>query len=300
MQNNISVIIPTYNLKKDLIEAIESLLSQSLKSFEIIVVDNASTDGTAEAMRDFIKAKKIDNVILIQNKKNLGVTGGRNSGIKNAKGKYLLFFDHDMVADKHMLQELLKVAESKKEIGIVTPKIYYWEEKNNIWSAGTDVNVWTGQSLFRGGDDIGQYQKVQKVSVAPAVLLVKEEVIKKIGGFDNIYFATYEDTDYCFRAKKSGYLTYYTPYAIAYHKIPFSVDLSLQRLIQRTYWVSRNRIIFMKKFGKSFIVFLFFLPLFSLYYLALSFKYRKPKAALNYVRGIIDGLKYKNDTTLFR
>ena len=84
-----------------------------------------------------------------------------------------------MVADKGMLEELVKVSESDNEVGIVTPKIYYSDDKDRIWSAGTGMNLWTGQVLFRGGKDMGQFDVSEEVQVAPAAMLVKRKVLDK-------------------------------------------------------------------------------------------------------------------------
>lgn len=284
---NISVIIPTYNSWKTLESCVQSILNQKSKPYEIIVVDNASTDNTSK------KIKKIfPEVKLVTLKRNFGVTGGRNAGLKKANSivDYYIFFDHDMVADKNMLDELVKVAESSENIGIMTPKIFYWTVKKRIWAAGTGINLWTGQVLFRGGYDVGQYDEICEVQVAPAVLLVKKKVVDKIKGFDNKYFATYEDTDYCFRAKRAGFKTYYTPYAMAYHKISPERKDEAERLLSRAYWVGRNRIFFMRDFGKNFLIFSLFIPVFSLNYLVLSIKYGSLKDFVLYMKGVFDGL----------
>ena len=283
----ISVIIPTINSWETLKSCIKSVQNQSVKPFEIIVVDNASTDGTSKKIRQYFPKVK-----LITMSKNTGVTGGRNAGIKlvNKKANYLFFFDHDMVADKNMLKELTVVAMMEPNIGIVTPKIYYFGNKKRIWSAGTGINLWTGQILFRGGEDIGQYENAEEVQVAPAALLVKKEAMGKIKLFDDIYFATYEDTDFCFRAKRAGFKTYYAPYALAFHKLPMDFKEESRRLLSRSYWIGRNRVIFMKKFGKNFFIFLFFLPLYSLYYLIIALRYRQILSWLRFFQGTIVGI----------
>ena len=122
------------------------------------------------------------------------------------------------------------------------------------------------------------------------MLLVKAEVVEKVSGFDEKYFATYEDTDFCFRAKNKGFLTFYTPKAIAYHKIPYDDRDAMRRLLERTYYIGRNRVLFMKKFAKSYPIFLLFISIYLLYYLYLSLKYSSPKAVLDFIRGTISGM----------
>jgi GT2 family glycosyltransferase len=283
----ISVVIPTYNSWKTLKLCIDSIKNQTLKPGEILVVDNNSSDETATKVKKYFPEVK-----LIIMKSNTGVTGGRNAGIKlaNKNSDYLFFFDHDMYAHPHMLEELAAVAESGENIGIVTPKIYYYKDKKRIWAAGTGINLWTGQVLFRGGKDIGQFEKVEEVQIAPAAMLIKKSVIKKIKEFDMRYFATYEDTDFCFRAKKIGFTVYYSPKAIAYHDLPIDFRQESVRLLSRSYWVGRNRVIFMKDFGKNFLVFLVFLPIYFLYYLKLALKFNNLNAWKEFIKGTVAGL----------
>lgn len=283
----ISVVIPTYNSWKTLKDCIYSIQNQTLKPYEIIVIDNASTDGTPKNVkRNFRKVK------LVQMDRNTGVSGGRNAGIKAASknSSFIFFFDHDMVADQKMLEELVGVTNKKRKNGIVTPKIYYWEDKNRIWSAGTGMNLLTGQVLFRGGQDEGQFDKVEEVQVAPAAFLVGKKVIEKIGGFDEKYFATYEDTDFSFRARKGGFKIYYSPKAVAYHKISTDPKKEADRLLSRAYWVGKYRVLFMKDFGKNFFVFLFFLPVFIIYYLILALRYNRFSSWVNFVSGTVSGI----------
>lgn len=281
------VVIPTYNSWDTLKSCIASIQNQTVKPGEIIVVNNGSTDQTSGKVKEKFPAIK-----LIDLKINTGVTGGRNTGIKNANRfyDYLLFFDHDMVADQNMISELIKVAQTDPKIGIVTPKIYYWVDKKRIWSAGTSINLWSGQIIFRGGQDSGQYDKQEEIQVAPAAMLVKKDVIRKLKKFDDTYFATYEDTDFCFRARHAGFKTYYAPQAKAYHKLPTDFEEESKRLLSRSYWVGRNRVIFMKKYGKNFFIFLLFLPLYSLYYLLLSIRCRQILNWFKFLQGTLVGI----------
>ena len=283
----ISVIIPTFNSWKTLKDCILSIQDQSIKPLEIIVIDNASTDSTYNKVRS-----NFPNVKVVKLDYNSGVTGGRNKGIMEAAKDtdYFLFFDHDMIADKKMLDEMLKVAQSEENVGIVTPKIYYLEDKKRIWSAGTGINLWTGQIIFRGGVDIGQYEQVEEVQVAPASFLVKKSVIDEIKGFDDRYFVTYEDTDFCFRARREGYKTYYCPRALAYHNIPVDSKSESIRLLSRSYWIGRNRILFMKDYANNFMIFTLFLPLYLIYYLNLSIRYKRYLEWFNYLKGTVNGL----------
>lgn len=283
----ISVIIPTLNSWSTLRSCVVSVYNQSFKPFGVIVVDNGSSDGTSEKIR-----REFPKVKLVTLKRNTGVTGGRNVGIKIAskKSDYLLFLDHDVIADKNMLLNLVKVAEMDKSYGIITPKIFYWENRGRIWAAGTNINLWTGQILFRGGRDYGQFEKIEEVQVAPAVILVKRKALDQIGGFDDKYFATYEDTDFCFRAKDYNFKTIYAPEAIAFHKIsPQHLD-EQKRLLDRSFWIGRNRVLFMKDYGKSYYLFLFFSIMYMLYFIKMSIEQRNLNGLVNYIKGYTLGI----------
>lgn len=289
--SKISVIIPTLNSWVTLKSCITSIYNQTLKPAEIIVVDNASFDKTSlEVKKNFPKVK------LVILKRNTGVTGGRNEGINkaNKNSKYLLFIDHDMVADKNMLLNLVKVAEMDRSYGIITPKIYYWEGKKRVWAAGTNINLWSGQVLFRGGKDKGQFEKIEEVQVAPAAIFVKREILNKINEFDNRYFVTYEDTDFCFRAKREGFKTIYAPAAIAYHKISPLCSDERKRLLDRSFWIGRNRVLFMRDYGKNYYLFLLFSPIYLLYFIKLALEQKDLKGLMNYLKGFIAGIQNKS------
>lgn len=283
----VSAIVPTWNGSKTISACIASLQKQALRFNEIIVVDNGSTDGTEN-----IISRQFPKVRLMRLAKNTGVSGGRNTGIDIASKRsgYIFIFDHDMVADDQMLAEMVKTA-NRRSADIVTPKIYYQKPKNFIWSAGTDVNLWTGQVLFRNGLDVGQFESEEAVQVAPAAMLLSRRLLNKIGVFDEQIFASWEDTDLCFRAAKTGFKIYYSPRAIAYHAISINPRDEAKRLLTRyPFQIGQNRIIFMKRFGRSWIIFLFFLPVYIVYYGLLALKYWQFSGYWLFIKGTVSGL----------
>ncbi|MFZ5366161.1 MAG: glycosyltransferase family 2 protein [Patescibacteria group bacterium] len=284
----VSVVVPTYNLKEILLECLDSIINQDYHNLEVIVVDNASTDGTSEAVK-----KKFPKVKLIRNQKNLGVTGGANAGLKEATGDYIWLVDHDNILNPNMLSEMVKLAESDPKIGVVVPKILYWENKDIIWAAGTGMNLITGENIFRGGKDIGQYEKVKEVDIAPANFLVKREVIEKVGLYDDIYFVSYEDADFSFRVRKAGYKIIYTPKALCYHKIPLLDEkASKQRWLSRSHWTARNKIIFMRKNSPYFAIFILLYPIWFLIYTCQAIRYFNFQVLFNFYKGMKDGFKW--------
>lgn len=287
MQKKVSIIIPTYNQRKDVLDCISSIYKQSYKNIEIIVIDNASADNTADAIE-----KKFPKVILLRNKSNEGVTGAANKGVKKATGDYVCFVDHDMILEGNYIKELVDVLESDKKIGEVVGKILYDEDHGQIWAAGTAINLYTGQIFFRGGKDRGQYDKAEEIQVTPANFMLRKSFIDRFGAYDPIYIIGYEDTDLSFRVRKEGFKVLYVPDAVACHRIPLKDEDAGRRLLSRSYWIGRNRIIFMKRWG-NFGVFVFFVPIFSLYYLFLALRYQRLGSFISYLLGIWKGLWIK-------
>jgi len=310
--SKVSIIVPFYgNQEGVVIETLNSLKKIDYKNLKLIFVDNAST-GKAS---DIIKHSYPD-VALIVSKENLGVCGGRNLGIKALEGDedFVIFFDSDQVADKNMVSELLKPFIENPSVGITTPKIYFhpdfldstkekkyindvgiekYEGPNYIWSAGTDINLYTGQIKFYSGEDTKFLNTPRVVSVAPGVICCRIDLLKKLEKFDENYISVYEDTDFCFRAKDLGYTTYYAPKAVAWHKIYMDTVGSEKKLLLRLYFIARNRIIFMRKFSRNFYFFILFLPGYFLYYSILCIKYNSFFSIGDYIKGTLDGLLNK-------
>jgi GT2 family glycosyltransferase len=291
-------IVPTHGAGDAFVDCIESLLHQTVKPDQIIIVNNNVKDGSITRLLEKHGAPSAAPVIngvpvrILKLASNTGVTGGRNAGIAAlpAEYDYALFVDHDMIARESLLAELLWTAEKREQIGIVTPKVYYWEMRNVIWSAGSDIDRKTGRTIFHGGEDLGQFEEEREVAIAPATFLVKKPVLDAVRRFDERYFATYEDTDFCFAAREKGFLTYYCPKAVTYHKIPYDPELAMKRLLDRTYWVARNRYLFMRKFKLFGLASVAYIPVYVAYYTMLAVRHRRWKAIPEYLRGLYAGL----------
>lgn len=295
----VSIIIPTYNRKKDVLTCLDSLLSISYDNYEIIIVDNASEDNTIAAIKErFVNVK---NLKVIEAGENLGASGGRNEGIKHARGEYLCFVDSDNIVDNNFLAELVKLAEADEKIGFVGPKMYYLNDPKRIWCAGATINLLTSKTRYIGKDKIdhGQYDRFRKVEHIPNVWLVKRPVINKIGLMDTTYGICYEESDWAMRAQRAGYSVIFCPTAIVYHNIPLRTKNSgLRGLVgfdnQYTIFrLARNRAIFMKKFANKFSLIIFLLifnNLFLVLYCAIFVSYGKVDLLNSYVKGYWEGL----------
>jgi GT2 family glycosyltransferase len=214
----VGIIILNWNGKEHTIECLESLQKITYPNFEIILVDNGSTDGSVEHFK-----KNFHDIYIIENKINLGFAEGNNIGIKYALGRgadYVLLLNNDTIVDRDFLTELVKIGESDPDIGIVGPMIYSYDHPRIIQSAGMDVKKITGNSVIIGCDeyDHHQFKLSEKNFISGCAILIRRNVINKIGGLDPAYFAYWEDTDLCFRAKKNNFKIYFTPDSRIWHK----------------------------------------------------------------------------------
>lgn len=296
----ISIIIPTWNNKKDVLECLDSLSYLNYPNYEIIVVDNGSTDGTQEEIK-----KKFPEVRLIRSEKNLGVPGGRNLGIKNARGEYFFFLEEDVVVEPNVLNELLIVAQNDERIGIVCPKIYYYHNLNKIWLISDSVSLTTSRPNRVIGKvyDKGQFDQVMEIN-SSCILLVKRKVIESVGMYDPTFFALWDDRDFCLRVKRSGYKIMYNPRGKVWHKAmkPNKLSKYPKGLVNiglsspmRTYYTGRNRIIFMRKHARPLnltIFLLFYLPIFTIYYTLRILRFGRIDFLKSYWKGTISGLIY--------
>lgn len=219
----LSIIILTYNTKDLTCECLKSILEiyeKELKKeeFEIILVDNASTDGTVDAISDI----RYPDIKIIENKENLGFSKGNNKGAKNAAGQFVLFLNSDTeVKDKGILN-MAEFLENNKHAAILGGKLENADGSAQA-SVGKFYSILNLFILLFGGGRMGLLRsspaRISKVDwVSGACMMIRTDVFKKIGGFEEKLFMYMEDQELCFRAKKAGYLTYYYPFLSLLHK----------------------------------------------------------------------------------
>lgn len=230
----VSVIIPNWNGKYLLKKCLESLEHQTYKNFEIIVVDNGSSDGSV----DYVKSK-FPEVKIISLKKNYGFARAVNTGIKAAKKEYLVLVNNDTEADKNYIEYLVKAAQRLPDVGFIAPKMLNFHKRNIIDSAGDAVDV-VGHSynIGLGEEDGPKYNKDGYVFLATAAgSLFKKEMFDKVGYFDEDYFTYMEDVDLCLRAQIKGFKGWYEPRAVLYH---IRKETSSKITAMSEYWHFRN------------------------------------------------------------
>lgn len=291
----VSVVIVSKDRKIDLIECIDSYLKSSYQPLEIIVVDNGSNPPIATWF-----AKKYPGVKLIISEFNVGAAAGRNLGLKEAKGEYILFTDDDAYCDKDMVKHLVDVFEQQKQAGIIQPLVYDREKKQMLQGAGHDINLTTGRIWAAGVKvkDTGQYDGLREVPMCGCVWMVKREVFKKIGDYDEDYFIPYEDSDFSIRARKAGFKLYCYSKAKTYHRghkstfvHPWIEWLGITSP-ERAYRVARNKMIFMRKHSplpNNLIFFFILMPAYVLIHSLIISLARRFDILLKYYLGVISG-----------
>jgi GT2 family glycosyltransferase len=224
MSPKVCCVVLTWNDKENLLECLESMSKMTYSSLEIVVSDNGSTDGTLEALD-----RHFPGVTVLANGKNLFWAGGNNVGIEYAMAHgadYVFLLNNDIAVDPELVSELVRVGESDPAIGVLGPKIYYYDENGlegrTIWYAAARIFLWRGIAAHVGIRELdeGQYDQVGPTDyVTGCALMIKREVVEKIGLIDPIYVAYGEDMDWSHRARLAGYKLTYVPTAVLWHKI---------------------------------------------------------------------------------
>ena len=299
----VSIILLNWNGLEDTIECLSSLKRLTYDNYRIIVVDNGSQGDDAQRLKE----KYGDVIDVIAKERNSGFAAGVNTGIEHANSKYapeyILLLNNDTVVDPKFLGELVKLAESDVFIGIVGPKVYYYDSPNLIQLIGARMNMWIGQGSFIGHGliDTGQFDHEREIDQIVPCGLIKADVIRTVGLFDEAYFCYLEESDYCVRARKCGYKIMYAPKSKIWHKLGHSTR-GIPGFVD--YYMARNHWRFMRKNASrgQFISFLFFL--FGYYFWRMTagmIFLRKIKRLVGFYRGTIDGLfKSENGSKFYR
>ena len=242
----ISFITVCYNGLEDTCQLIESLqrIVQSV-TYEVIVVDNASRQNEAEIIRK--KYAPIGNEVVktIRSEQNLGFSGGNNLGIKEAKGRYIFLINNDTYLKADGIDHLVERIESHPQIGAVSPKIRFAFPPQDIQFAGyTPLSAITlrNEPVGCGKADNGAFDVAHPSPyLHGAALMVKREVIERVGLMPELYFLYYEELDWCTQMTRAGYELWYEPRCTVFHKESQSTG---QLSALRTYYLTRNRLLY--------------------------------------------------------
>lgn len=213
MGNKVTIVIPNYNGKHFMEPCLASLKKQICQDFRILVVDNASSDGSIEYMKKYYP--EIDVISL---DKNYGFSKAVNVGIQNSHTPYVILLNNDTTVDEHYVEEMIKAISRSSRIFSVSSKMIQMFHPDLIDSAG-DLYTVIGWGICRGtGRPVKNYTKPEEIfSACAGAAIYRRSVFKKIGFFDENHFAYMEDIDIGYRAKIYGYRNMYCPTALVYH-----------------------------------------------------------------------------------
>ncbi len=280
----VSIIILNYQRGADTLECLESVFHIDYPNFEVIVVDNGSTDDSLSKIRTRYPRARI-----IKNQRNLGFAEGNNVGIKASNSPYVLLLNDDVVVEKNILQDLVEAAESDPKTGVAGPVVSYYSSPERIWSAGGKVNLFGYASHMGKGKKIESCRSPRYVDyIIGCAMLIKRKAIDEVGLLDPEYFYYFEDADFCFRARKAGYLCLSIPSPTCRHKTGAEwINNPVQ-----AYYYMRNACIFAKKNlnGLKKNTFLLSQIFLMFPYFSIKLSVRNPKILPRLVKGLKDGL----------
>lgn len=255
----VSVITINFNHSNVTEALLDSVFnSNTYEPIEVIVVDNGSVINPVPGWRD-----KYPGVKFIRSEINLGFSGGNNLGIKEAKGDYLFFVNNDTEVTEGLIGALAGTLDARPEVGMVSPKIRYYEQPEVLQYAGyTPMNYYTARNACIGQFEMdkGQYDQLTGETGFGhgAAMMLRREVIEKAGSMPENYFLYYEEMDWCEQVKRAGYKIWVNMQALIYHKESITVG---GKSAMKEYFMNRNRILFVRR-NCSFAVQAIFWPYF--------------------------------------
>jgi len=290
----VSIITLNWNGTDVTCSFLESSRNLLYQNYEILVCDmNSNINPSSQ-----INAGNYPNTRVLVSPENLGFAAGNNWGIKQATGDYFFIVNNDTELTPDILDKLLEPFYNDKTIAVTCPKIKYFSHTDTIQYAGfEEMNMYTGRTHSIGDKqkDLGQFDTPGYTYGAHGcAMMVKKEVVEKTGMFPGTFFLYYEEWDWSMRILKAGYHIYYQAHAVIYHKESMSVG---KDSILKTYYINRNRILFMRR-NCSFmqlLIFTLFYSLFSFPKIVIQFIiHRKPDLLKAYLKAVWWNLTHKS------
>lgn len=207
----VSIIIVNWNGGEIFRNCLKSLKKLKFKDYELIIVDNGSTDGT-------------EKLATIRNNENLGFAGGNNQGFEKARGKFVWLLNNDTLVEPDILNKLVDYMERNPDVGVIQPKIRIMDKPTLLDNAGSFLTVsgflehWG--YLQKDGPEFSKKRDI--FSAKGACLFTRQDIIKKVGLFDPDFGSYFEETDFCWRVWLAGYRVQYCPVSEILHKVGFT------------------------------------------------------------------------------
>ena len=229
----VSIIILNYNAGNLLLNCVDSVFKSTYPNFEVLVVDNISTDNS-----HVICKEKFEKIRLIENKENLGYCEGNNVGIRNANGEFIVILNPDTTVEPNWLDHLMSAYNEFGE-GLYQPKFFSLNEKHVLQSTGNMLHIFGfGFAKDKGKIDDEKMESIEKINYASGTCLFTSKIVlDKIGLLDPFLFLYHDDLDLGWRAAHIGINSFYVPKSIIYHAESYSIKWSSKKF----YWLERNR-----------------------------------------------------------
>ncbi|NSL86691.1 glycosyltransferase family 2 protein [Chitinophaga sp. Mgbs1] len=249
----VSIITVNYNNTGVTAELLLSLNNITYSNLEVIVVDNASEEDPSITLTAIRKDVKV-----LRSRINRGFAGGNNLGIREASGEYFFLVNNDTEFTEGLIEGLLEVFRQHRDAGVVSPKFHYFFHPGTIEYAGyQEVDHWTGRNSMIGcrEQDNGQYDELKETPYAHGGgMMIAAKALRKVGLMPELYFLYYEEFDWCEMFKRKGYKIYYQYKSLIYHKESMTTG---KNSVLKTYYITRNRILFMRRNMKGAALFIF-------------------------------------------
>ncbi len=291
MPDFLSIILVNFGDADQTIDCVKSLRTSTFRNFEIFIVDNGCTSLSKKVLDD-----GCPDAVILSSEVNLGFGGANNLGIDYAlqgRTDFVLLLNNDTIVKEDTLEKLVKTAKTMPEAGVIGAKIYYYDKPRTIWYSGGLLEIGRAQGTHIGiglEDDLSQKEPIETGFVTGCCLLIRREVIEKIGKLDHSYFLYFEDADYSVRTKRAGYSVIYQPAAALYHRVSSSTGWDSPTYV---YFNLRNKILFLRKNGAPWDWLLnlhYFIYFYGRQFIRLIFKRKNYRAARAAFLGLRDGL----------
>ena len=259
----VSIITLNYNQALVTMAFLESAKNLLYSNFEILICDMASSVNPESAFDPLL----YPHTRLLRSSKNLGFAGGNNWGMRMAKGEFIFIVNNDTELTPDIIHQLLLPFNTNPDVGVVCPKIKYFDDRHIIQYAGfKKMNRFTGRTstIGDGEVDAGQYEIPGITNGAHGcAMMIKKELVEKTGMFPEKFFLYYEEWDWSTRIQNAGYLIWYQPSATIYHKESLTVG---RENPVKAYYHARNRILYMRRNSDIFhlVIFTLFFAFFAL------------------------------------
>lgn len=239
----VSVITVNFRQAELTCALLDSLKQCTYPHLEVFVVDNGSESDQTTLFQDHHPGVKV-----IISEANLGFAGGNNLALREASGSCLFLINNDAELAPDAISILVDTLQESPEIGVIAPKIRYFEQPDIIQYAGfTKVHPLTARNrtIGQGEKDEGQYDQARQVPYAHgAAMMVSRAALDRVGLMPEIYFLYYEELDWCEQIRRAGFLIQFEPRAVIWHKESISVGADSP---MQTYYLHRNRLLFMRR-----------------------------------------------------